>query len=62
MPANLRYLSNMSTWQVKVPVFAAGVDDRLFKKYGRWKSDKAKDGYVKENIDVRLSVSKNLGL
>ena len=41
---------------------AAGVDDRLFKKHGRWKSDKAKDGYVKENIDVRLSVSKNLGI
>ena len=39
-----------------------GIDDRLFKKYGRWKSDKAKDGYVKENIDVRLSVSKNLGI
>jgi integrase len=41
---------------------AAGIDDRLFKKHGRWKSDKAKDGYVKENIDVRLSVSKNLGI
>ena len=41
---------------------AAGIDDRLFKKHGRWKSDKAKDGYVKENIDVRLSVSKKLGI
>jgi hypothetical protein len=36
--------------------------DYLKKKHGRWKSDKAKDGYVKENIDVCLSVSKNLGL
>jgi hypothetical protein len=33
---------------------AAGIDDRLFKKHGRWKSDTAKDGYVKENIDVQL--------
>jgi hypothetical protein len=41
---------------------ATGVDDRLFKKHGRWKSDKAKNGYVKENIDVLLSVSKNLGI
>ena len=41
---------------------AAGIDDRLFKKHGRGKSDKAKDGYVKENIDVRLSVSTNLGI
>ncbi|XP_052094370.1 integrase/recombinase xerD homolog isoform X2 [Mytilus californianus] len=40
----------------------AGIDDRLFKKHGRWKSDKAKDGYVKESILNRLSVSKNLGL
>lgn len=38
------------------------IDDRLFKKHGRWKTDKAKDGYVKENIDNRLSVSKNLGI
>ena len=42
---------------------AAGIYDRLIlKKHGRWKSDKAKDGYVKENIDVCLSVSKNLGI
>ena len=41
---------------------AVGIDDILFKRHGRWKSDKAKDGYVKENIHVRLSVSKNLGI
>ena len=41
---------------------AAGIDDRLFKKHGRWKSDKAKDGYVKESITDRLLVSKNLGI
>ena len=29
---------------------ASGICDRLFKKHGRWRSDKAKDGYVRENI------------
>ena len=41
---------------------AAGVEDRLFKKHGRWKSKNAKDGYIKESIDNRLSVSKKLGI
>ncbi len=40
----------------------AGIQDRLFKRHGRWKSDSAKDGYVKDSLDVRLSVSKSLGL
>ena len=40
----------------------AGVNDRLFKRHGRWRSDKAKDGYVKDNLDVLLSVSKCLQL
>ena len=39
-----------------------GVNDRLFKKQGRWKSDKVKDGYVPEDIESKLSVSRNLGL
>ena len=34
--------------------------DRLFKIHGRWKSDKAKDGYVLESLQKRLSVSQNL--
>ena len=41
---------------------AATVDDKFFKKHGRWKTDKAKDGYVKENILERLSVTQNIGL
>jgi hypothetical protein len=41
---------------------AAGIDDCLFKKHGRWKSDKAKDGYVKESITDRLLVSKFFGI
>ena len=35
----------------------AGVNDRLFKRHGRWKSETAKDGYVKDNLDSLLSVS-----
>ena len=38
------------------------VCDRLFKKHGRWRSERAKDGYVKESLDQLLSVSLNLGL
>ena len=42
---------------------AAKVEDILFfKKHGRWRTDKAKDGYVKENISERLSVTQNIGL
>ena len=35
----------------------AGVNDRLFKRHGRWRSDKAKDGYIKDNLEALLSVS-----
>jgi len=41
---------------------SAGIQDRLFKKHGRWSSDTAKDGYVRENVKEKLSVSKNLGI
>ena len=40
----------------------AHVEDRLLKKHGRWKTDCAKNGYIKENISERLSVTKNLGI
>ena len=40
----------------------SGVSDRLFKRHGRWKSENAKDGYVHENLDEILSLSKNLGI
>ena len=39
-----------------------GVEDRLFKKHGRWRSDRAKDGYIKDSIKSLLYVSSNLGL
>ena len=40
----------------------SGVPDRFFKRHGRWKSENAKDGYVKDSLDERLKVSRNLGL
>lgn len=40
----------------------AGINDRLFKKHGRWASDTAKDGYVCENINEKLLVTQNLGM
>ena len=40
----------------------AGVPDRLFKRHGRWRSESAKDGYVKDSVEQRLSVSKSLGV
>ena len=40
----------------------AKVPDRLFKRHGRWKSENAKDGYVKDHVQSRLEVSRSLGL
>ena len=37
-----------------------GIQGRLFKRHGRWKSDRAKDGYVEDDLKMLLSVSKNL--
>ena len=35
--------------------------ERVFQRHGRLKSVLAKDGYVKDNITSRISVSKSLG-
>jgi len=35
-------------------------NDKLFKRHGRWRSEKAKNGYVKDNLEALLSVSKSL--
>ena len=40
----------------------SGVKDRMFKRHGRWASDSAKDGYVKDNFQERIYVSQCLGL
>ena len=39
-----------------------GIPDRIFKRHGCWKSENAKDGYVQDTLENRLSVTKNLGL
>lgn len=39
-----------------------GLPERLFKHHGRWKSERAKYGYVKDPLEKRLRVSKSLGL
>ena len=41
---------------------AAGISERCLKRHGRWKSDTAKDGYIKDSLEKRLSVSKLLDL
>ena len=40
----------------------SGVPDIVFQRHGRWKSASAKDVYVEDSTDVKLSVSKSLGL
>ena len=37
-----------------------GVSDRLLKIHGRWKSDFSRDNYIKDSLENRLCVSKNL--
>jgi hypothetical protein len=39
-----------------------GIPDRLFKRHGRWASEKAKDGYIDDNLEAKLSVSLALGI
>ncbi|GAQ87462.1 hypothetical protein KFL_003550010, partial [Klebsormidium nitens] len=41
---------------------ARDVPDRLFKRHGRWRSDRAKDLYVRETLQSRLATTRNLGL
>ena len=41
---------------------SAGVPDRLFKRHGRWRSENAKDGYIKDALTDRLSVTKGIGM
>ncbi|XP_063395983.1 integrase/recombinase xerD homolog isoform X2 [Mytilus trossulus] len=38
------------------------VNDRVWKRHGRWKSDSSKDGNVVDSVDKRLQVTKHLGL
>ena len=40
----------------------AGVNDRCWKRHGRWTSETSKDGYAADSLERRLEVSKKLGL
>ena len=40
----------------------AKVNDRVWKRHGRWKGERAKDGYVEDSLEDRLSVSQALQL
>ena len=40
----------------------ARVPDRLFKRHGRWRSENANDGYVKDSLTCRLSVTRGIGM
>lgn len=40
----------------------AAVNDRCWKRHGRWKSENSKDGYVADSLEIRLEVSKHLSL
>ena len=42
--------------------FKWGVNERCWKRHGRWRSEGAKDGYVVDSVYKRLSVSQILGL
>ena len=39
-----------------------GISDRLISKHGRWSTETARDGYIKDSNENRLCISKNLGL
>ena len=39
---------------------AEGINERCLKRQGRWKTDVAKDGYIKDSLDKKLAVSMSL--
>ena len=40
----------------------AGMPDCQFKRRGHWRSEVAKDGYVKDNQEAHMSISQSLEL
>ena len=36
-----------------------GVSDTLSKRQGKWKTDRANDGYIEDSLEPLMSVSKN---
>ena len=55
-------ISVIGTHSLRSGGATAGIPDRLFQRHGRWSSDSAKDGYVKDSLSSRFSVSEALGL
>ena len=51
----------MQIWEQLIPANAS-VPDRLFKRHRRWRSEYAKDGYIKDDLKALLSVSLALGI
>ena len=61
LDAKLFGLHNLRSRGVTV-VASGGVPDRWFRRHRQWLSENAKDGYMKDELKDRLSVTKNLGL
>ena len=38
------------------------VNERLISKHGRWASDRARNSYIKDSIEYRLTISRKLGI
>lgn len=38
------------------------VPDMLIKEHGRWRTDIAKEGYIKDNINTQAYISPKLGI
>lgn len=38
------------------------INERCWKRHGRWKNDISKDGYVEETLENRLEVTRKLNL
>ena len=55
-------ITTIGTHSLRSGAANAGIPDRLFKRHGRWSSESAKDGYVKDSLSSRLSVTQALGL
>ena len=59
-------VSNIDTHSLRAEGATAAanvsIQDRLFKCYGRWVIEKAKDDYFKNSIQSRLAVSRSLGI
>ena len=39
-----------------------GIPNTMFKRYGRWLRESAKDGNIEDSVEERLKVSLSLGL